>query len=281
LEFQKSVINIIQERVSCRSFESSKDIDGITLQKLGDIIDAINTEAKTKARFVFANKQVKSDGSAEKLGTYGMISGANSFIIGIVDKDQQNPLEFGYLFEKIVLFATDLGLQTCWLGGTFNRDDFEQKTSLSENEFIPIVSPVGFKKEQPRIFDKAVRAFIGANNRKPWGQLFFEENLSKPLGEDGAGEFNNVLEMVRLAPSASNKQPWRIIKDKREYHFFLRRTKNYAMTRYDMQKNDMGIAMCHFELTAKELGLQGGWTEKQPVNAPTEWEYITTWSDGI
>ena len=281
MEFQNSVMKIIKERVSCRSFDSSKDIDENTIQKLCGYINGINAETKTKARFLFANKQVKSDGSAEKLGTYGMISGASSFIIGIVDKDQQNALEFGYLFEKIVFFATDLGLQTCWLGGTFNRNDFEQKTSLTENEFIPIVSPVGFKKEKPRIFDTAVRAFIGANNRKPWSQLFFDEKLLVPLKEGSAGEFNTILEMVRLAPSASNKQPWRIIKDKNEYHFFLCRTKNYAMTVFDMQKNDLGIAMCHFELSAKEIGLHGAWTEKQNMNAPHEWEYITTWSAEI
>jgi len=77
----------------------------------------------------------------------------------------QDALEFGYLFEKIVLFATDLGLQTCWLGGTFNKGNFEQNMNLLSNEFIPIVSPVGTKKEKPRVFESAMRAVIGANKK--------------------------------------------------------------------------------------------------------------------
>ena len=280
MEFQKSVIKIIKERKSCRSFDAKK-IDKSTLQKLNDYIKETNGETEITARALLVNKQEKSDGSAEKLGTYGMISGASYFIIGIVDKDEKNALEFGYLFEKIVLFATDLGLQTCWLGGTFIRRDFEQKSSLLENEFIPIVSPVGIKKEKPRILDIAVRAVAGSNKRKPWSQLFFDENITVSLKEDSIGAYNIPLEMVRLAPSASNKQPWRIIKDKSGYQFFICRTKSYGLANFDIQRNDLGIAMCHFELTAKELGLNGGWEEKQKVNAPNGWEYIITWSTNI
>jgi hypothetical protein len=80
-------------------------------------IKEANGEMAIKARVLLVNKQDKSDGSAEKFGTYGMISGASYFIVGIVDKDEKNALKFGYLFEKIVLFATDLGLQTNSLGG--------------------------------------------------------------------------------------------------------------------------------------------------------------------
>ena len=84
--------------------------------------------------------------------------------------------------------------------------------------------------------------------------------------------------MVRLGPSASNKQPWRIIKDKNAYHFFLCRTRGYGVTGYDMQKNDIGIAKCHFELSANELGLKGTWQEIKNISTPNDWEYICSWS---
>lgn len=79
----------------------------------------------------------------------------------------------------------------------------------------------------------------------------------------------------------SNKQPWRIIKDKSGYQFSLCRTKGYEMANFDIQKNDLGIAMCHFELTANELGLNGRWEEKQRVNSPNGWEYIIMWPTNI
>ena len=80
-----------------------------------------------------------------------------------------------------------------------------------------------------------------------------------------------------LFRSASNKQPWRIIKDENDYRFFICRTEGYGMASYDLQKNDLGIAMCHFELAAQELGLKGDWIKKNPENAPDKWEYVSTW----
>jgi len=275
MKLQKSVIDIIKMRSSCRSFDS-KYINDDILQKFKNFIDEINIESTIKARFLVVNKH-KTGGSNEKLGTYGVISGANSFIVGIINNSENDVLKFGYLFEKIILFATDLGLQTCWLGGTFKKDDFVKSTNLIENEFIPIVSPVGIKKGKPRIFESAMRAVIGANNRKPWNELFFDTDVSSPLNENVAGLYAVPIEMVRLGPSASNKQPWRIIKDKNSYHFYLCRTKGYGVANYDIQKNDLGIAMCHFELAAKELGLSGKWQELKNVNSPGDWEYITTW----
>ena len=216
--------------------------------------------------------------SLNKLGTYGIISGARSFIVGILDKEEKNALEFGYLFEKIVLFATDLGLQTCWLGGTFNKSDFQQSASILENEFIPIVSPVGIKKEKPRFLESAMRTVVGADKRKPWNELFFEGYSNIPLSENSASLYAIPLEMVRLGPSASNKQPWRIVKDNNAFHFSLCRTNGYGLTSYDLQRNDIGIAKCHFELSTKELGFKGKWQEMKNINTLNGWEYISTWS---
>jgi nitroreductase len=277
MKFKKSAIELIKMRTSVRSFDNS-EIKNLDLKKLEDYIEEINKQTRIKARFTLTVKDDKADKTAKKLGTYGIISGANSFIVGILDKDEKDSLEFGYLFEKIILFATDLGLGTCWLGGTFNKGNFEKNLNLEKNEFIPIVSPVGIKKENPTILDSFMRTAAGSNKRKPWNELFFEENSTKYLNETMAGLYVTPIEMVRLAPSASNKQPWRIIRDKNNFHFFLSRTKGYGISPYDLQKNDMGIAKCHFELTAKELGLKGQWIEIEDIDMKNEWEYICTWS---
>jgi nitroreductase len=277
MEFQKSVIELIKMRKSCRTYDG-RSIENITLQKLINYVAKINEEAKIRARFTIVNNNDINSKSINKLGTYGFISGARSFIVGILDKEEKDALEFGYLFEKIILFATDLGLQTCWLGGTFNKSHFKQNTNLLEDEFIPIVSPVGFKKEKPRFIESAMRTVVGADKRKPWNELFFEGNSTVPLSEDNAGSYAVPLEMVRLGPSASNKQPWRIIKDKNAFHLFLCRTNGYGVTFYDLQKNDIGIVKCHFELSANELGLKGKWQEMKNISTVSGWEYISTWS---
>ena len=92
--------------------------------------------------------------------------------------------------------------------------------------------------------------------------------------------------MVRLGPSASNKQPWRILRIGRSWHFYLQRTPNYRegflyrmFTQADLQRIDMGIAMCHFELTARELGLPGMWVNTNPGIDKLDdlTEYIVSW----
>jgi hypothetical protein len=52
----------------------------------------------------------------KKLGTYGFIKGARAFIIGAIKHSEKNLEDYGYLMEQVILFATSLGLGTCWLG---------------------------------------------------------------------------------------------------------------------------------------------------------------------
>ncbi|WP_313339849.1 nitroreductase family protein [Sedimentibacter sp.] len=274
MNFQNHITEIIKIRSSCRTYDLKK-INDTVFEKLNSHIEEINQEAKNNERFLIINK--KHAEKAEKLGTYGVISGANTYIVGVINSEKYDAVSFGYLFEKIILFATDLGLQTCWLGGTFKREDFIKHSNLKDKEYIPIVSPVGYKKDKSRIVEAAMRKVVGANNRKPWNELFFDGSISETLEQGDANFYATPLEMVRLGPSASNKQPWRVIKDKNSYHFYLCRTKGYGADNYDIQKNDIGIAMCHFELTAKDLGLAGNWNELKDVYKPDDWEYIITW----
>jgi hypothetical protein len=106
------------------------------------------------------------------------------------------------------------------------------------------------------------------------------KSFGNSLSQDDAGSYGVPLEMVRLAPSASNKQPWRIVAGGGHFHFYLQHTRGYSKALgYDIQKVDMGIAMCHFELTAEELGLKGAWSVKDPgaSNLPEGAEYIVSW----
>ena len=54
----------------------------------------------------------------------GIIKGAKDFL-AITVKDEAFAMEaVGYQFENLVLYATDMGLGTVWLAGTFSRKDF-------------------------------------------------------------------------------------------------------------------------------------------------------------
>ncbi|NCB73282.1 MAG: nitroreductase [Clostridia bacterium] len=276
MEFQHSVLDLIKTRISSRTFKELA-IEERTLEKLKSYIAELNGETKIKARFVLVNGDDAVLVQGKKLGTYGFIKGAGSFLVGVLDKAEPDALEFGYLFEKLILFATDLGLDSCWLGGTFKKSDFEKSLNLKDNEYIPIVSPVGYATEKRRILETAMRSFVGAANRKPWSELFFDGSIAKPLTEDKAAPFSSALEMVRLGPSASNKQPWRVLMDEKGFHFYICRTKGYGVPSYDVQLNDIGIAKCHFELCAKELELPGLWQKLENPVSVASWEYVCSW----
>ena len=54
---------------------------------------------------------------------------------------EKNLEDFGYTMERIILFATDLGLGTCWLGGSFTKSRFAEKISANGSERVPAEAP--------------------------------------------------------------------------------------------------------------------------------------------
>jgi len=215
------------------------------------------------------------------LGTYGFINGAKLFIVSAVKEGARAMVDVGYCFEQSILSATNIGLGTCWMGGTFKRASFSKQINVSPDEVVPIVSPIGYAHDKRTLRDKALRRMAKGDTRKPWPDLFFNGDMNSALSNDSAGEYTTVLECVRLAPSATNFQPWRIIKesDKDIFHLYLKRTKGYnkALNVADLQMIDMGIAMCHFELAAQESGIAGKWEDQKPIKDMGNIEYIISW----
>lgn len=287
MEFNKKITELITERKSVRSFSSEK-IQPEVLDKLKKYIEGLNSESGIKSRIVltgYSDSGVETDSEKRtvseteagvKLGTYGMISGASLFMAGILDRNEKDAARFGYVFEKAILYATDLGLGTCWLGGTFNRNDFSKNLEISEEEFIAVVSPIGYRSDKKRLVSNLMRAAIKADKRIEWSTLFTDGN-KVPLTKESAGRYAEPLEMLRLGPSGSNKQPWRGILTDDAFHLYICRTKGYPMKNFDVQMNDIGIAMCHFELTANELGLSGEWHKLPEAALHGDWEYVISW----
>jgi nitroreductase len=217
----------------------------------------------------------------KKLGTYGLIKGAQDFIVGTVEKSQYGREHYGYLMETIILAATDLGLGTCWLGGFFNRSLFSAKINRTPEEIIPAITPIGYPVQRTAR-EKLIRSFAKADQRLPWDQLFFEGDFTVPIEKEHIGEYSQLLEMVRIGPSAGNKQPWRIIKsvNKDIYHFYTTNPKDGRFLKYSkFRPLDIGIAVNHFDFTAKELGVEGNWIfEKPKIPGTEEFLYKITWN---
>ncbi len=283
--YSKPVTEIITQRFSCRTY-FEKPIEDEKRQRLADFLSSNGTGplgSPVRFQLVAATEQDRS--SLKGLGTYGVIRGATGFIVGAVRQSKKNLEDYGYLMELAILYATDIGLGTCWLGGTFTRSRFAKKISAAHGELIPAVTSIGYIAERGR-FEGKMRQLVSADKRQPWENLFFRKKFGDPLSPDEAEAYAGPLAMVRIGPSATNKQPWRIIKDGNTWHFYMQRTKGYGNTLTfkilrlaDLQRVDMGIAMSHFELTANELGLKGKWVVKEPqIDKPDRMiEYIVSW----
>jgi len=224
--------------------------------------------------------EAKAGTGTEKLGTYGVIKGAENFIGAAVPSGESAMEALGYTFEKLILYLTHLGLGTCWLGGTFKRSAFAAAMSLKENELFPVVSPVGHPGTKKRRMENFARKIAKADQRKAWNELFFKNDFTTPLDKSDAGEYTFPLEMLRLAPSASNKQPWKVLKSGNAFHFYEVKTPGYGdKAPYDIQKADVGIAFCHFHMAALEKDLAGEF-KKLPefgVPVPDHTHYLFSW----
>jgi nitroreductase len=216
---------------------------------------------------------------ARKLGTYGVIRGARSFLAPVVASGDRALADLGYCCESAILYATKIGLGTCWLGGTFNRSGFLGQVSPSDDELMPAVIAIGRPGEGRTIMDRIFRATARSATRKPWEWLFHQGVPGKPLTEKAAGPLQRPLEALRLAPSASNKQPWRVVKERKKdvFHFYIARTSSSIGLYNDLQSVDIGIGICHFDLVAKEAGLAGTWSVSDPGIKAGDWEYIASW----
>lgn len=250
-----SIKEIAEKRKSVRTY-LEKPLSDKDREKLSDYISLLEKEESPfKAKIRIRIFDVDKDINAKDLGTYGVIKGARTYL-GVAAEETADAMEaVGYIFEKLVLFAAKEGLGTCWLGGTFNKSEFAKAMQLQEKEFFPIASPVGYPAPKSHTVDKIMRKAIKADTRKAFDSLFFDGSFSKPLTKEEAGAFAYILETVRLAPSAKNGQPWRILKQGNTFHFFEK--KDIPSSSHDIQRLDIGIAGCHFDLAAKEKGIKG------------------------
>ncbi len=278
--FSEPVTDLIRRRRSWRSYRQESITDGLK-ERIRDFAASLDDPPfGTSLRVAFVDSPLPD--RTWTPGTYGIVKGARHTLVGIMKPSPMAFEDFGYCFESVILFCTELGLGTCWMGGTFSRDYYGRAVGLASGEIIPAVSPVGYVTERRSLLDSIFAAGAGSKKRRSFSELFFQGDFSSPLDPRDAGEYKEALEMVRLAPSALNKQPWRIVVAGNGFHFFLSRSAGYRtlFPQVDLQRIDIGIAMFHFASAASGLGLTGGWRRMENSHGivpPGSLEYRVSW----
>lgn len=266
-----NLFETIETRHSARTFNGLKP-DETILDNL--IIECNRLSDRNNLPACFSTTDLPQimivDTDAEdRLGTYGVVKGARTYATMGYAQTHDAMLLAGFIFEKFILYCTANGINTCWIGGTFSQNDFRRAISHSSaQEIFPvgIISPLGHSTQKTRFAERMMRRFAKSNSRKPFDKLFTGIDAPSDALLANAGEdlkamrslescVKIALEMVRLAPSSRNCQPWRAIVVRQDSNIIS--VDFRCITDNKFSDIDMGIALCHFFDSMNALGQYG------------------------
>lgn len=204
------------------------------------------------------------------LGSYGAVQNAPAMMCMIANVDDPYFYEAtGYMGEQCVLYATRLGLDTCWVGGFFRPETAAKLIGLEKGERVLAVSPVGYAKKDgmSSLYEGLFKFGTKRGARKPLEKISYLEDVVPPRW------FDRGLEAVQVAPSSYNKQPW---------HVFYHKDGRISMSSVEEYKDKKpvypgapnssrlccGIAMLHLKATTRALGIEGQWIPEEEAGNP-------------
>ncbi|MGL6104982.1 nitroreductase family protein [Romboutsia sp.] len=241
MNLKKSWIKASENRVSRRTY-IEKDIKKEDIESIINMIDSINNEARINIQFVEEGKEIVSGFKA----SYGMINGVKSFIALVANKDIENyKQKLGYYGEMLVLEATDKGLSTCWLGGTYKKKECEKHINIKENEELVCIIAVGYTEEELSIKEKLVKTLN--KKEKSTDEILKSKDSKIPTWVLSGAQF--ILD----APSAVNARPVVYKYEDNKVEAII------AKPNHGYEEVDLGISMLHFELGAYSEGYSGNW----------------------
>ena len=167
----------------------------------------------------------------------------------------------GFVGEMLILYATSLGLATCWYGH-YNLAELERlmphldtcsKSADSrwgygngevEGERAVCITPLGYwKQEGIRLFDRVQESLI-SYKRKPAEDLLEDGVTMKDLSP----EILYALDLARKAPSAANSQHWRFTVSGGGKEISIAMPVGYKHIKWEHPDVDVGICASHFWL---------------------------------
>lgn len=221
------MLEAIKNRTSRRTFEKKELMDS-EIQQINLYIQNLNKSSGLSIELL----KDGSDAFSNVTKSYGMFTNIKSLILMKGDSKDSNLKEkVGYFGEDLILYLTTMGIGTCWVGGTFDKD----KIKLEDKEQLICVIVLG-KVKQPTLKEKLIRTAISKKRKT------IKERLVSDT-DDLPSWLINGIEAVRLAPSAKNTQ--KPMFEYKEGNLFANVSDDYE---FDLV--DLGIAKKHFEIAA-------------------------------
>ena len=245
--------NAINTRRSTRSFDMSpvEESKMVLLQKYIEEIE-IPIKHNVKIRLFKANPDKK---------LYTVFASPPDNMALITNTDTCSISIAGFVGEILILYATNLGLATCWYGH-YTLAELERvmphlgayaalpnpKWGYGKNEVegerVICISPFGYWKQQGvRLVDRIQTSFF-SHKRKPIGEL-----MENRIGEENLPEeILYALDLARKAPSGANSQHWRFAISPDFKTITIAMPVGYKHVKWEHPNVDVGICACHFWL---------------------------------
>jgi hypothetical protein len=231
----------IERRVSRRRYKT-RAVEATVLNRVEAMCRSASESAGT-VRAVLV-RRAPQDIFTGLVGSYGRVVGAPSLIAFV--GDSESLVELGYLGQTVILDATLAGLNTCWIAGSFSAENAGALVQLGPGESVRAVTPLGYATKAKSGAEWLVGAAI-----KPRSRLALEEIAAG--SSSWPSWAREASSSVRLAPSGSNRQPWRLRFEDGSLVFAT------APEPYWTAPMDVGVAMLHAELGAAHAGVLGEW----------------------
>ena len=139
-----TIIEAIENRHSVRAYKDIP-IEADVREQLNRFTDECNAESGLHITIQYDDPA----GFDSRLASYGNFRNVKNYIVLAGDEGtDKNHFRFrcGYYGEKIVLFAQQLGLNTCWVALTFNKK--KVKEILPSGETLCMVIALGYGETQ-------------------------------------------------------------------------------------------------------------------------------------
>lgn len=235
---------------------------------------------------VLENSQVfsKLDGFA---GYKGHMINAPSYIIIFSETKEHYIENAGCIGEDIILKATELGVDSCWI--TFeNSDLIKEKLNISTDKEVTAIIALGYNANADKKvvnptktgenYSKSKLEIVSSNTSyrlgveevvfmKEWGKNATVEELEERAILD-------AFHYARMAPSTLNRQPWRFIVDDGIVVLTVRKDEH---TNSYEERIDAGIVMLYFEVIVDMTLFELNWKFEKPkkdYNIPEEYEVV-------
>ena len=216
----------IQARHSVRKY-LDKPIEAEKIVAIQKCIDLCNRESGV--HFQLVTNEPKAFRNSIDWASYGKFQNVSNYIAIIAPKGNDGSVIAGYYGEKLVLLIQTLGMNTCWVGGTFKK--VKEAYTVGENEELKCVISFGYGTTQGK--------------QHPQKKTIDDAALNKTASPTLPDWFVQGVEAALLAPTAVNQQKFRFI-----LHDGNRVEAVAKFSLIGYSHLDLGIAKYHFEVGA-------------------------------